>query len=579
MKDRREQLQYRYPGVTPFSTEQSHIFFGREEEKKRLLKLVLRQQLAVLYGKSGLGKSSLINAGLIPQINKAGLYSPLLLRFGAWTDLAKDSPLDITKDLLKENAASDTFLSGLVPGDDSLWLNAKNRQLKGGGRLLLLFDQFEELFSYPESDIAAFQQGISELLHTGIPLRFRRKLETQDELSEEDEDRLETPLETRILLIIRSDKLHLLDRLKDYLPNILRHTYELKALGLEDSRAAIQFPAQKIGDFATPPFSFSESALEKLLDFLKDPEDQRIEGILIQMLCEHYERKQVAKSGFQLLGLTQIGDPAEVVGNYYEEKIGALAPADQLTARRLIEEGLVSEGEGMRLNLHEAFIRQEYQADESLLDELVEMRLLRSEPFLRGGYTYELSHDRLASAVIEARTHRKEAEAAEEREKEAIRLKAQAKQERLEKEKVETQLRAVRGLLSAAIIVLILAGAGLIYAFYVANDDKEKARILYDQSWYALFAHKPLVAVQAAKETLKLNPKAKGVNTNLALGYLLSNQWEEAEKIYVEWKGKQFPNDSERRLFDDIFLMDIKDLEAAGITHSNFEKVKKMFQK
>lgn len=486
MKDQSSKQQYRYPGVTPFTTKQSHIFFGREQEIQQLHQLIRRQPLVVLYGKSGLGKSSLINAGLIPKILEDEVYAPVVIRFGAWTANTDASPIGITKDLLKEGFEKETFLSKLIPGDDSLWFRAKNRQLNGGGKPILIFDQFEELFSYPNIEIAGFQQEIAELLHSSIPLRFRRKLESSTDLSDEDEDRLETPLDARILFAIRSDRLHLMDRLKDYLPNILRHTYDLKALRVEDAKTAITLPAQMEGDFQTPPFRYTDEALGKLVDFLKEEEaskekEPRVEGILIQMLCEHYERNQVEKEGLLSLGISQIGDPNKVVLNYYDEKIKDLPADNRLAARRLIEDGLVSEGEGMRLSLHEAFIFQEYQVTKRLLEKLVDNRLLRSEPFLRGGYTYELSHDRLVPAVIDARTIRRAAEAEKERQAEALRLKKQAEQERKEKEKAKRQLRTVRGLLVFAIIALLSAVAGLLYAnnqrSVAEKSEKESLRL------------------------------------------------------------------------------------------------------
>lgn len=76
---------------------------------------------------------------------------------------------------------------------------------------------------------------------------------------------------------------------------------------------------------------------------------------------------------------------------------------------------------------------------------------------------------------------------------------------------------------------------------------------------------------------LELNPDAQKVETNLALGYLLNDQWSEAEVIYLKWKGQHFPNDS--RLCDDVFLKDIKDLEDAGVTHPDFKKVRQLFGK
>ena len=67
----------RYPGAQPFQTSQEAIFFGREEDRAQLHRYVKLESLVVLYAKSGLGKSSLINAGLIPKIQSEGFYTPL----------------------------------------------------------------------------------------------------------------------------------------------------------------------------------------------------------------------------------------------------------------------------------------------------------------------------------------------------------------------------------------------------------------------------------------------------------------------------------------------------------------------
>ncbi|MBX2926626.1 MAG: hypothetical protein KF852_02220 [Saprospiraceae bacterium] len=476
---------YRYPGVTPFTTEQQNVFFGRDKDEEDLYRLLRREPLVVLYGKSGLGKSSLLNASIVPRCIADGTHSPLVVRFGAWTEGAEKSPLDRAKEALAKDHASPTFLSRLLPGDSSLWHAAKSRQLNGGGSPLLIFDQFEELFSYPEEQVRRFREELSELLHTGIPLRFRRMAEAADDLAEADEERLETPLDARILFAIRSDRMHLLDRLKDYLPTVLRHCFELKALQPADANDAILLPAQAAGDFKTPTFAYSPAALQTILHFLKDPQDGRIEGILLQMLCENYERQLVAAQGLHLLDTADIGDPEQVVKKYYEEKITGLPEPERLPACRLIEEGLVSEGEAMRLSLHENYIRSEYGVDKALLERLVDSRLLRSEPFLRGGYTYELSHDRLVPPVLHARSNRREEEARleterleRERQQKLEEAQQQAEKERALREKAEvnekragqqTQLAAVISVL--AFVAAVVAG----YFWWHANEQKATA--------------------------------------------------------------------------------------------------------
>lgn len=471
---------YRYPGVTPFSRDQSHIFFGRDKDTAQLKKLVDRQKLVVLYGKSGLGKSSLVNAGLIPQIEQEDHYTPIIIRFGAWTENSAQTPLATSKKALGE--LKNSFLTNLLTEDDSLWLYVKNYQISEGKTPLLIFDQFEELFSYPEEAISKFKHALNELLYTDIPLRFLRKIDSA-KLSDEQEDLLEEALHPRLLLAIRSDRLHLLDRLQDRLPNILRHCYELQALSLADAATAIRQPALLQGAFKTTAFSYSDAAIQHLLGYLKDPETQQVEGILIQMLCEHYERKIVAKQELKQLEKKHIGNPAEVVKSYYKEKINGLAKEQQLAAKKLIEDGLVSKGEGMRLSLHEAYIAEEYRVNKQLLKQLVDNRLLRSEPFLRGGYTYELSHDRLVAAVIEARNIRETQEQQEKQRLEAEQLRAAADAAKKEERKAKKQFRTVLALLIAALVALFVA----VFYYYdlqeqkrqLAEKEREKEREQY----------------------------------------------------------------------------------------------------
>lgn len=98
----------------------------------------------------------------------------------------------------------------------------------------------------------------------------------------------------------------------------------------------------------------------------------------------------------------------------------------------------------------------------------------------------------------------------------------------------------------------------------------------YDLSFFALFVNKPLEAIEAAKKSLEIAPEKTGVYTNLALGYVLNNEFEKAKPIYLKWKDKHFANDE--RTCNEIFLQDIKDLEAAGIRHKDFKKVQELLE-
>ena len=218
--------QYRYPGAKPFETAQKHLFFGREKEIQELFELIQLEQLVVLFAKSGLGKSSLLNAGIAPKIEKTNNWESINLRFGAYTDGSKNTPLNSAKEKLKGQSS---LLDKIKPkSDDRLWYRLKSRQLekKKGKGFLLIMDQFEELFTYPESEIQAFVRQLSELLYTSIPDPYRELMRgglanDKNFLTKADLKQLHEPLRIKIVVAIRSDRMSLLHKLKNYLPNIL----------------------------------------------------------------------------------------------------------------------------------------------------------------------------------------------------------------------------------------------------------------------------------------------------------------------------------------------------------------------
>ena len=63
-------LRSRYPGLRPFDSNERQYFFGRDEEIDYVCRLLDLDNLIILHGPSGMGKSSLINAGILPSLGK-----------------------------------------------------------------------------------------------------------------------------------------------------------------------------------------------------------------------------------------------------------------------------------------------------------------------------------------------------------------------------------------------------------------------------------------------------------------------------------------------------------------------------
>ena len=112
----------RYPGVRPFGDDeiQRRLFRGREEETYELEQLVLAERLVLIFARSGIGKSSLINAGLLAPLREKG-YFPMVVRVSGTTGTPPDCLYDGIRAAADRAAESGFFCSfaGRSPGSNS----------------------------------------------------------------------------------------------------------------------------------------------------------------------------------------------------------------------------------------------------------------------------------------------------------------------------------------------------------------------------------------------------------------------------------------------------------------------------
>ena len=290
----------RYLGVQPFKTRNKHIFFGRDEDIDNLLDLIMLEKLTVLFGKSGYGKSSLLSAGIVPRLidpeqPDAFRFRPIEVRLGTYIENQSTSPFETTKHFINElpTTADAAFLNTWQP-EDTLWRHLKQRQGVENGQFVLIFDQFEELFSYPVEQQAAFKKQLAELLYTNIPQNLRGKL---DELAPADRQFMVKPLTIKVVFAIRSDRMSFLDSMKDALPAILNKRYELRPLSKNQAKDAITMPASIVSDdYKSPPFEYTDAALQRILSELATNESKGVEAFQLQIVCEEIE-KTVEKGG------------------------------------------------------------------------------------------------------------------------------------------------------------------------------------------------------------------------------------------------------------------------------------------
>ncbi|MGB0525356.1 MAG: hypothetical protein ACPGJS_20445 [Flammeovirgaceae bacterium] len=424
--------KYRYPGSKPFEEAEKDLFFGREDDIDRLTESIKVEPLLVLYGKSGLGKSSLLNAGVVPKLQATGEYDVCMVRLGSYQKDAEEQytpPINKLLRAVRMNRRKESFLRKIHRDSHSLWQSYKGIQIaeESEKEFVLIIDQFEELFTYPDRDVRIFKQQLAEALSGAVPQRFRNALknkmaENPEILSRHEMNLLYKSMPLHIVFAIRSDKLSLLNRLNNHIPTILQCVYELKPLTREQAEDAILNPADLPDEsnmYASPAFDYEDESLDKILDFLTRRNDKEIESFQLQILCQYVEENIVISNKDLSISPDDLGDLEDIYLNYYDHQINKLELKENRDkARRLIEEGLIFDEEKRRVSMYEGQILRKYEISKELLADLVDTHLLRPQPNPSGGFSYEISHDTLVGPILKSKTKRLEQEYEKKREEE-----------------------------------------------------------------------------------------------------------------------------------------------------------------
>ena len=226
-------------GLRPFTEDVHEYFFGRSAEVNDLFQRVVHKPLTLLFGRSGLGKSSLLQAALVPRLRDAG-FLPVLLRLnyaddsaplvGQFVDAltAALAPAVPGLDEALGRVRTDAALSWLLFHDPALGLNAPDAP-----RPVVLLDQFEEIFTMGrataerQADAAKFLEMLADLVENRVPETLRSRLETDDALA----DRLDYAARpAKIVISLREDFLHLLERYRSRMPALMDNRFELRLL-------------------------------------------------------------------------------------------------------------------------------------------------------------------------------------------------------------------------------------------------------------------------------------------------------------------------------------------------------------
>jgi WD40 repeat protein len=143
-----------FPGLRPFGPEENELFFGRDTESGKVIAKLLKNMYVTVLGASGSGKSSLIYSGVLPKIRnltigESSLWKIISFRPGnnPFSNLAASLSKGISESGQK-NIGEDIILSELIENREGFASLVKKYIIKPDDNLLLVIDQFEELFRY-----------------------------------------------------------------------------------------------------------------------------------------------------------------------------------------------------------------------------------------------------------------------------------------------------------------------------------------------------------------------------------------------------------------------------------------------
>ena len=336
-------------------------FAGRDRDIQELVARVMTDRVCVLYGRSGLGKTSLLLAGVFPELQVRGLQ-PVYVR-------VLESPL---QDACSALAAA----FNLDPTTRPHQLLEKLNAITPAPRIVLVLDQFEEFFvrfRKQAADRRAFSTWLACMCGAST-------------------------LDFRALISLREEYLSRLDEFSDDLPDLFGNEYRLRPLTAFGARQAIIRPLLEAG------IKYDQRLVNRVVDLLAA---QEFDSLLLQIVCSAiYREAAVRGEGHMALrerDLEGVGGLEGILRRYLDAATQTVDRGHLLLCRTILDALITPEATKRAVTL-ETLLQADFTATkeeaEGLLRSLERWRLVRRE--MRGGQVwYELTHERLVRHILD----------------------------------------------------------------------------------------------------------------------------------------------------------------------------------
>jgi WD40 repeat protein len=362
------------------------FFFGRERESEVVAANLMASRLTVLYGPSGVGKSSLLRAGVAQRLRSlvpvaAGEETATEVAIvGTW----RDDPL------LAVAAAAG------APTDVPLADGLAERAIASGGELYLILDQMEEYVLYHGRDGGPLAGALEDVLTRG-------------------------DLPVHVLLGVRDDSLADLDAFKRRLPGLFGNVLRLDHLTRAAARSAIEGPLHAYAELGGPEVTAEEELVETVLDEVaagridqhlsgrgivdEAVRERRVEAPYLQLVLERLWEVERERGSTVLRAstLAELGGAEHIVEAHLERALAGLSPEARDLVAELFDHLVTPSGTKIAHALEDlARYAGVGPAElEPVLTQLDAARIVRRIPGRVGGPPrYEIFHDVLAPAVL-----------------------------------------------------------------------------------------------------------------------------------------------------------------------------------
>lgn len=451
-----------YIGLQPYTEVEQEYFFGREGDARIISSNLYAAPLTVLYGASGVGKSSILQAAVVPHLRAAPRTAALVFRdwqSPAFLDALKSKCVKSVELALEKELALDLSM----PLDDLLIAAAKELR----GTILILFDQFEEYFLY---------HGDCE--DNPFDAQFARAVNRED-------------VRANFLIALREDGLSKLDHFSARIPNLLTNRVRLDHLDAATAAEAIRKPLEVFNrNFrdTAPPIAVEAELVQAVLSQVRTGQlslsesaglgktqagsvNDRIETPFLQLVMTRLWEEEMS-AGSTLLRretLDRLGGASQIVKTHLDEEMGKLSPEERRICASMFRYLVTPKGAKIAHATDDLISFAEGSADQvkAVLKKLADGRVLR---LISPPERYEIFHDVLAPATLNWRTRYFQEQARADAER-------RAEEQRRRAEEKARSAKRLSWLAAGLLVVSGLAITAAIYGWWQNNRADKQTRI------------------------------------------------------------------------------------------------------